>query len=156
MIPGDSKHPARKIVIKLRSGEPLPHGASIPQQCDPKHIFPNQIIMRIFEQPKVCLPSGAKIDGRPTYPETEEALEGSWNEISQQFIFLYPGGSGLRVEQFLKIDDFMKINRRQESPFLPYWFKDKTQGFIPKFQGGWSGPIISYYGRLDTKMRKYW
>ena len=156
MIPGDSKHPARKIVIKLRSGEPLPHGASIPQQCDPKHIFPNQIEMRFFEQPKVCLPSGAKIDGRPTYPETEEALECSWNEISQQYIFLYPGGSGLRVEQFLKIEDLMKINRRQESPFLPYWFKDKTQGFIPKFQGGWSGPIISYYGRLDTKMRKYW
>ena len=140
----------------MRSGEPLPHGAGIPQQCDPKHIFPNQIEMRFFEQPKVCLPSGAKIDGRPTYPETEEALEGSWNEISQQYIFLYPGGSGLRVEQFLKIEDLMKINRRQESPFLPYWFKDKTQGFIPKFQGGWSGPIISYYGRLDTKMRKYW
>ena len=112
--------------------------------------------MRFFEQHKVCLPSGAKVDGKPTYPETEEELEDAWNEICQQYIFLYPGGSGLRVEQFLKIPDFMKVNRRKESPFLPYWFKDKTQGYIPDFQGGWSGPIVSYYRRLDSIMRSYW
>ena len=71
---------------------------------------------------------------------------------------MYPGGSGLRVEQFLNIEDWMIVKNREESVMLPYWFpeKEKTHGFIPGYQGGWAGPIKSYYSRVDTKIRYNW
>ena len=69
---------------------------------------------------------------------------------------MYPGGSGLRVEQFLKIEEFMEVRERVESPYLPYWFPSKFGGFIPDVQGGWSGPITSFYSRVDSIVRSYW
>ena len=47
--------------------------------------------MRFFEQPKIRLPSGTLVEDKPTYPNTEIEIEDMWNEISQQYIFMYPG-----------------------------------------------------------------
>ena len=69
---------------------------------------------------------------------------------------MYPGGSGARIEQYLNIPDFTNVRERIESPILPYWFEDKFAGFIPDVQGGFSGPIVSYYKRIDDFERKYW
>lgn len=69
---------------------------------------------------------------------------------------MYPGGSGIRIEQYLKIEEFMMVKERLESPDLPYWFHNKRSGFIPCVQGGWSGPIVSYYSRVDSISRSYW
>ena len=76
--------------------------------------------------------------------------------ISQTYIFMYPGGSGARIEQYLKIEDFLVVTERIESPILPLWFENKFSGFIPDVQGGWSGPIISYYSRMDSNHRQFW
>ena len=48
-------------------------------------MFPNCILFRFFEQPQISLPSGARIDDRPNYPATEEALEELWDEIRETF-----------------------------------------------------------------------
>ena len=69
---------------------------------------------------------------------------------------MYPGGSSIRIEQYLKIEEFMTVKERLESPDLPYWFQEKRSGFIPGIQGGWGGPIVSYYSRVDSKSRSYW
>ena len=69
---------------------------------------------------------------------------------------MYPGGSGARIEQFIKIEDSVKVKNRIESPILPLWFENQYSGFIPDVQGGWSGPIISYYSRVDDKYRQFW
>jgi hypothetical protein len=155
MIPGDKEYPTvRNIVINMQSGEPMP-----PNGCnkfDIKFMFPNMIEMRFFEQPRLRLPTGKSIPDRPNYPKTEEELEDNWNEISKQYIFMYPGGAGMRVEQFLMIPDFTLVKKRIESPILPYWFPDKYSGFIPDIQGGWTGPVVSYYKRIDSNYRSYW
>jgi hypothetical protein len=69
---------------------------------------------------------------------------------------MYPGGSGSRIEQFLKIPDFTQVKKRIQSPILPYWFEDKYSGFITDVQGGWTGPIVSYYSRVDSTRRSFW
>ena len=66
------------------------------------------------------------------------------------------GGSGMRVEQFLKIPDFTEVKNREESLVLPFWFENKFSGFVTDVQGGWSGPIVSYYKRVDCLRRSYW
>ena len=157
LISGHPKHPpARRIVITMRSGEPLPQNANITNRFKLKHMFPNFIVMQFFEQPKIKLPSGESIPDKPNYPKSEEDLEEIWTEISQQYIFMYPGGSGARIEQFLKIPDFTVVRKREQSLILPYWFENKYSGFLPDLQGGWSGPIVSYYKRIDCKKRVYW
>lgn len=50
-----------------------------------RYMFPNCILFRFFEQPQISLPSGARIDDRPNYPTTEEALEDLWDEIRETF-----------------------------------------------------------------------
>lgn len=80
LIPGDTTFPARKIVIKMRSGEPMPPNGN---RFELRYMFPNHIIMRFFEQPQKRLQSGICIADKPTYPESEEALEESWNEIRE-------------------------------------------------------------------------
>ena len=45
--------------------------------------------MRFFEQPQIRLPSGACVDDKPNYPETEEELEDNWNEIRETFKTLF-------------------------------------------------------------------
>jgi hypothetical protein len=69
---------------------------------------------------------------------------------------MYPGGSGARIEQYLKISDFTHVTERVESPILPYWFENKFSGFIPDVQGGYSGPLVSFYKRNDSIIINYW
>ena len=54
-----------------------------------RYMFPNHIVMRFFEQPQIRLPSGACVDDKPNYPETEEELEDNWNEIRETFKTLF-------------------------------------------------------------------
>ena len=54
----------------------------------------------------------------------------NWMELAKYFIFMYPGGSAFRVEQFLKIPDFTEVRNRIESPYLPYWFPNKFREVI--------------------------
>ena len=55
LIPGDTQYPARKVIVKMRSGEQVPPNGN---KSHLEYIFPNFITMRFFEQPKVRLPSG--------------------------------------------------------------------------------------------------
>ena len=94
--------------------------------------------------------------GTPDYANTLEELEQRWTEISRQYIFMYPGGAGARIEQFLMIPDFMNVKSRKESQILPLWFPNKLQGFLPDEQGGFVGPVTSYFKRLDSNHRQFW
>lgn len=155
-IPGNTKFPVRKVIVKMRSGEPAPLNG---HNLEPEYVFPNHILFRYFEQPKIRLRTGLLVADKPNYPETEIEIEDKWNEISKQYVFMYPGGSGFRVEQYIKIEEFMEVKNRIESPYLPNWFKYKNgfkNGFIPDVQGGWIGPILSYHSRVDSKSRSYW
>ena len=157
LIPGDPNHtPALRIVISVQFGEPLPEDANNGKRFSLKHLFPNYIIMRFFEQPTIRLPSGESVPDKPNRPNSEDELEELWTEISQQYILMYPGGAGARIEQFLKIPDFTEVIKREESSILPPWFENKYSGFLTDIQGGWSGPIVSYYKRNDCKRRAYW
>ena len=120
-------------------------------------MFPNFITMRFFEQPRLLLPSGVFVDDKPNYPETEEDLEQHWNEICRQYVFMYPGGSGARVEQYLKIEETLeKSVKRRESSWLPLWWEDEYSAYIPGEQNGWAGPVTSLYSRIDAKFRQFW
>ena len=120
-------------------------------------MFPNYIVMRFFEQPRVLLPSGVFVDGKPTYPQTEEDLENNWNEISRQYIMMYPAGAGARIEQYLKIEEKLEQPaKRRESSWLPLWWEDEFSAYLPGVQNGWAGPVTSLYARVDTKFRQFW
>ena len=157
LITSQREHPARKIVIHMQSGEPMPDNPSLKQEFGTLSLmFPNHILMRFFEQPKIQLSSGIWVDDKPNYPKTEQDLESYWKEISRQYIFMYPGGAGARIEQYLKIDENAEVKKRRESSFLPLWWENEYSAYIPGDQSGWIGPISSVYSRIDAKHRKFW
>ena len=157
LITSQRKHPARKIVIHMQSGEPMPENPSLKQEFGTlSFMFPNHIFMRFFEQPQIQLPCGIFIDEKPNYPETEKDLEANWNEISRQYIMMYPGGAGARIEQYLRIEENVELKTRKESAFLPLWWENEFSAYIPGEQSGWIGPINSVYSRVDANYRKFW
>ena len=54
--------PYRKVIMHMASGLPLPPDPCVNRQMDLKYMFPNYIKIRIFEQEKIRLRSGALQD----------------------------------------------------------------------------------------------
>ena len=155
MVPGPGNTPTvRKVYMEMESSEPVP--ADGDHRFNLKFMYPNIIRTKIYEHPTIRLESGKVVLDTPDYPTTEEDLEERWKEISRQYIFMYPGGAGAKIEQFLMVPDFIEVKERIESAHLPLWFPDRTRGFIPETQGGWVGPVVSYYNREDSNHRSYW
>ena len=74
----DDKCTGRKIIVHMQSGERVPNGR---KKDEPKYIFPNHLIFRIFEQPRVLLESGNLGIIKPTHPKTELDVLDTWIEI---------------------------------------------------------------------------
>ena len=56
-----------------------------------------------------------------------------------------------KVHEFLKVTDGKEPMKREESRGLPSWFPNKYSGYIPDYQSGFNGPVVSYYKRVDDK-----
>ena len=69
---------------------------------------------------------------------------------------MYPGGSGMKVHEFIHYSDGTEAPKRQEATGLPSWFEDKFSGYIPGTQSGMCGPVVSFFRRIDSQKRNYW
>ena len=67
----------RKVIVQMQSGEIVPPGR---KKDEPKYIFPNHLIFRIFEQPKVLLDTGNLGILKLTHPKTELDVLDTWIE----------------------------------------------------------------------------
>ena len=70
----------------------------------------------------------------------------SWPELAHVYGFIYPGGAGMRIESYRFITG-PEPRRRIEAPGMPLWWPGAFSGFIKGVQGGWAGPMISFWRR---------
>ena len=68
----------RKVIVKMQSEEMVPKGR---KKDEPRFIFPNHLIFKIFEQPKVLLDNGTLGILKPSHPKTELEVLDTWDEI---------------------------------------------------------------------------
>ena len=83
------------------------------------------------------------------------ALERYLPEIARTRIEMYPGGSGLKVSQYKKIQQWQVEGARVETDWLPQEWRESYGGYIPDKQHGWAGPVVSYWARLDASYRYF-
>ena len=147
LITSTSSTPVRRILVKMRSGEPCPK--NMDWFTNLKWIYPNHILLRVFEMPQ-----------NKSQGVSEEDLELNWSEISQIYLCMYPGGAAFKALQFVwkendEVFPCYRLNSvrsiREISSSVPYWFQNRRNGYIPGVQAGFFGPVTSYYERLDEK-----
>ena len=131
-------------------------------QENPDFVFPNKIIFKIYEEPErektTTLTKAEKDKLCLSVPDTQEKLEkAGWPEVARTYVFMYPGGAGCRVEQFRNMEGKEREEReRLAADDLPNWWPEgKISGYIKDVQGGWAGPITSFYRRIDTANKFY-
>ena len=149
--------PKRHIHISMASKECVPEDyEQQPKNEWPefyqtaKYLNPNRIQMRYFdEQP------GEAADRFNSEPVSLSALERYLPEIARTRIEMYPGGSGLKVSQYKKIQQWQVEGARVETDWLPQEWRESYGGYIPDKQHGWAGPVVSYWARLDASYRYF-
>jgi hypothetical protein len=109
----------------------------------PDYKYPHSLAYRVFKE----VPN----EKHRKLPTTMRELEDSgWPEIARIFGFMYPGGAGLRFEYYRYMEG-PKPSERRETQDLPSWWPGNGYAaFIRDYQGGWAGPIISYWRRKNV------
>ena len=82
-------------------------------------------------------------------PKTMVELEDSgWPELARVYGFVYKGGAGMRMEHYKYLDG-PKPKERSETPDMPTWWPGRGRfgGYVKNIQGGWAGPIVSFWTR---------
>lgn len=123
-------------------------------QDHPDYAYPNKIVYRFFEEPERNKQTVTLTKNK--LPDTQQKLdEAGWPEVGRIYCFLYPGGAGARVEQY-KNKAGVQTTIRKSADNVPHWWPEGASSwYIFQQQGGWTGPVTSFYKRIDS-INAFW
>ena len=111
----------------------------------PEFIFTHRLNFLTFKE----------VPGLPI-PQTYYDLKMNHIPHSQTFCEFYPGGAGMKVSQYKY--RFNQTFQEESVPIVKDWKSyhiAEDDLFIDCVQDGYSGPVISYWARLDDIKRSY-
>ena len=133
--------PSHKLYL-----ENLPFSSWPDHYKSPEFLFTHRLTFLTYKE----------VPGLPI-PQTYHELKMHHTPHSQTFCEFYPGGAGMKVSQYKY--QCNQTFRPQDSINMDKSWKDShvnvSDMFIDGVRDGYSGPIISYWARLDDVKRSY-
>ena len=132
------ERPRRQIHISMESRGVVPENVlpDISNNRNEMWRYPNKVTFRYFDE----VP-GENLQAFKDEPKTIHSMEKFLPEIARTVVQMYPGGSGLKVSQYRALPSESTEDTR-------FWFVDGNEP-------GWSGPVISFWARLDATNRYF-
>lgn len=123
-------------------------------QDHPDYAYPNKMIFRFFVEPKIELQSDP-LSGINLPNTIDKLIKAGWPEVGRTYCFLYPGGAGARIEQYKYLPGEENKTRISAENVPQWWPEGPSSWYIHGHQGGWAGPVTSFYRRIDT-INSFW